>query len=317
MRVLMRKEFFSWMIVLLIGLVLFPVCTSGANEPKEVRGLWEIAVQTQVEQPVRMAAFLNENFGVTGGFSGAGKAHVTLDGGNTWTKSESSGGCLYGIEIVNSQFVWVCGRVTGQSFSTPGGIRLSSDGGQTFGPKTTLSTYPEECPMSFIDGRTGLIFQPDAKTLSATTDGGQTWENVTLPANAKKIKAVGIRSADAGYVLDDSGVIYATENKGRSWVPIKLPMKKYPKYRMLFVESASAAIRSFDKNSILVVMSLAGGKEPCVIAFRTHDAGATWQNEYVGAAIGSIYLSPDGRFITSNLGGKLTVYRYTGNEEGK
>jgi hypothetical protein len=39
-----------------------------------------------------MAAFLDKNFGLTGGADSAGRAHVTTDGGQTWTLAESSAG---------------------------------------------------------------------------------------------------------------------------------------------------------------------------------------------------------------------------------
>ena len=41
---------------------------------------WELIKELTVVQPARMAAFYDENFGVTGGFSGKGKASVTVDG---------------------------------------------------------------------------------------------------------------------------------------------------------------------------------------------------------------------------------------------
>ncbi|MCP4598959.1 MAG: hypothetical protein GY847_00185 [Proteobacteria bacterium] len=55
-------------------------------------GPWEVVFHTEVEQPTRMAAFLDENFGVTGGAAGPGKAHYTADGGKTWTQAPDSFG---------------------------------------------------------------------------------------------------------------------------------------------------------------------------------------------------------------------------------
>jgi hypothetical protein len=62
---------------------------------------WEEVARVAATQPVRMSAFLNETFGFTGGATGAGKIHYTTDGGATWTMAESSGGCLYGMDIVD------------------------------------------------------------------------------------------------------------------------------------------------------------------------------------------------------------------------
>ena len=54
---------------------------------------WTVVVPKSIEgAKVRMAAFLNENFGVWGGAGDEGMAHYTLDGGKTWTKADTSSG---------------------------------------------------------------------------------------------------------------------------------------------------------------------------------------------------------------------------------
>jgi len=66
---------------------------------------WEVMRETKVEQPVRMAAFLDETFGLTGGANYEGKAHYTTDGGQTWTMAETSSGCLFGFDVVDAHTV--------------------------------------------------------------------------------------------------------------------------------------------------------------------------------------------------------------------
>lgn len=54
---------------------------------------WEVVVpQTRFEDKLRMAAFLDEDFGLTGGAGDIGKARYTTDGGKTWAQADSSGG---------------------------------------------------------------------------------------------------------------------------------------------------------------------------------------------------------------------------------
>ena len=65
---------------------------TAAPAPTESTEPWQVVLETRVEQPVRMAAFQNESFGLTGGADSAGQAHLTTDGGQTWTMSESSSG---------------------------------------------------------------------------------------------------------------------------------------------------------------------------------------------------------------------------------
>jgi hypothetical protein len=92
------------MLVLALGAACTPETTSQsttvvaapastAEGEKEQIGLWEVVRQQALERPVRMAAFLDENVGLTGGpdyaEDGRGRAHSTTDGGETWTWAES------------------------------------------------------------------------------------------------------------------------------------------------------------------------------------------------------------------------------------
>jgi hypothetical protein len=65
---------------------------TAAPAPAEDATLWEVVLQTEVEQPTRMAAFLDDKVGFTGGEADPGKAHYTTDGGATWTLAETSTG---------------------------------------------------------------------------------------------------------------------------------------------------------------------------------------------------------------------------------
>jgi hypothetical protein len=54
---------------------------------------WEVVVpQTLFAEKLRVAAFLNDGFGFTGGAGDVGKASFTSDGGKTWAQADSSGG---------------------------------------------------------------------------------------------------------------------------------------------------------------------------------------------------------------------------------
>jgi photosystem II stability/assembly factor-like uncharacterized protein len=315
--------------VLLMVSILMVGCTPAAAPPpptdvppapteppvvptEEPQAQWEVVLQTKVEQPVRMTAFLDETFGVTGGATGAGKAHYTTDGGETWTMAETSGGCLYGVEIVDAQTVWVCGRMVGTSFSTPGGIRMSADGGQTWNEQTAYQTTPGFCPLSFLDAQMGWTVT--GGKLIATTDGA-TWEEVTLPDGLTKIAAISLRAPGEGYVLDDAGNLYATQDGGESLSSQTLGLEeRYGEMKLMSSdERAAAAMRFLDANHGIVVLSLAGGGESKIVALRTTDGGQTWEEETIPAEIGAPYLTRDGRLLTVssflNIG-EITVLRY-------
>jgi hypothetical protein len=54
---------------------------------------WKVVIpQTNFGEKLRVAAFLDEKFGITGGAGDPGKAHYTADGGKTWAVADSSGG---------------------------------------------------------------------------------------------------------------------------------------------------------------------------------------------------------------------------------
>ena len=54
---------------------------------------WKIVIpKTNFNEKLRVAAFEDGNFGVTGGAGDIGKARHTTDGGKTWAQAQSSGG---------------------------------------------------------------------------------------------------------------------------------------------------------------------------------------------------------------------------------
>lgn len=69
-----------------------PPADTAVPAPVEDESLWKVALQMAVEQPMRMAAFLDDKVGFTGGEADAGRAHYTTDGGATWTMAETSTG---------------------------------------------------------------------------------------------------------------------------------------------------------------------------------------------------------------------------------
>jgi hypothetical protein len=69
-----------------------PPADTAVPAPPEDVSPWEVIIQADIEQPVRMAAFVDEQVGFTGGAGDAGTAQYTTDGGQTWTISEAGGG---------------------------------------------------------------------------------------------------------------------------------------------------------------------------------------------------------------------------------
>ena len=82
-------KFARWTILLgALTAILVVGCMLAVAQSK-----WEVVVpHTVFNEKVRMAAFLNADFGVTGGAGDIGKARYTTDGGKTWAQADSSGG---------------------------------------------------------------------------------------------------------------------------------------------------------------------------------------------------------------------------------
>jgi hypothetical protein len=80
--------------VLLVAGYVFAAAQPPAGVPtQESQAQWKVVIpQTLFADKLRMAAFLNENFGVNGGAGDIGKARYTSDGGKNWTMADSSGG---------------------------------------------------------------------------------------------------------------------------------------------------------------------------------------------------------------------------------
>jgi photosystem II stability/assembly factor-like uncharacterized protein len=218
------------------------------------------------------------------------------------------------VEIVDDQVVWACGRIAGASFSTPGGVRMSADGARSWGPKTIYQPKPNLCQLSFLDTQTGWV--ANVGKLSLTTDGGETWTELTLPDSLAEIAAISLLASSEGYVLDYDGNLYVTVDGGESWSTQTLGLEKLGELKLVPPSDlASAAMRFFDAEHGVVVLSLIGGGESKVLALRTADGGQTWQEENVPAEIGVPYLTRDGKFLTlySLLDPDVTVLRYIGD----
>jgi photosystem II stability/assembly factor-like uncharacterized protein len=266
----------------------------------ESAGPWQIVLQKEIEQPMRIAAFLDETFGLTGGPADVGRANVTTDGGQTWTLAQSSAGCLFGLDVVDGQVIWQCSL---------GPVGVSTDGGQTW---QAVTDYGNCRQLSFLDAQTGWIATP--YQLGATTDGGQTWAEVSLPEGVDNIAAVSRRTPTDGYLLDNTGILHVTQDGGQSWsshaLGLDLEGKPIPNR-----ETASAAVRFTDADHGLVVVHLAGGLSSEVVALRTADGGRTWEQEQVMevSLLNALYLSHDGSVLTiaDQMEEQVIVLRYT------
>jgi photosystem II stability/assembly factor-like uncharacterized protein len=292
--------------VLLCALLMAGCAPTAAPTVAERQPRWEVVLQTEVTQPVRMAAFLDGTFGLTGGADNAGRAHVTTDGGQSWTMAESSLGCLFALDIVDSDTIWQCNASD---------VGRSTDGGRTWMVESTGRGQPF-CRMSAADGETAWHLSP--ANLYATADGGATWTEIALPGDLSPadVAAVSLRTGSDGYLLDHDGNLYTTDDGGgESWTSQTLDLTKYGETTLMPLggTGASVAMRFLDTDQAIIIMSLLGSGDSRLVALRTFDGGQTWQEETIPAEIGALHLTHDGRFLTVNSflnAGAITVMEY-------
>ena len=170
--------------------------------------------------------------------------------------------------------------------------------------------------MSFADAKTGWTLKRG--DIELTTDRGKTWNKVIKPEGVKDIEAISLVTTSEGYLLTSERVLYKTQDGGKTWSSVTLDLKKYEQMKFLPTGTPgyppSVAMRFFDANQGVIVMSLVGGGSK-VVALRTADGGQTWTDEEVPTPIGTFHLTHDGKYLTVNPeleSGKIIVLHYTG-----
>jgi photosystem II stability/assembly factor-like uncharacterized protein len=282
----MRKS-----VIFYFGTAFLVTCLAGcgAMPSSSVGREWKVVLQSERVNTAMIAGFLDENHGIAAGVGG--ETHYTLDGGKTWPDAENASACRYGLDIVDAKIVWSTGN--------QGGVRLSTDGGKTWQAVTDLEVS-RSFLISFVDGNTG--WAGSVSNLFTTSDGGQTWQEVIPPDGVGEIAAVSLRTATEGYVLDSNGLLYVTQDGGKSWTAKPLGLEK-----KIFSSDTlpMAAIRFTDANSGIVIVS-PEDSDGALVALRTTDGGSSWNQEALPAKSGPLHITHDGRFV-SILGGDSSI----------
>lgn len=247
---------------------------------------WQTLQEMKVKHKTTVAGFLNDQFGLTAGY--AGEIHYTTDGGKTWPRAENKSACRFGLDIVDEKVAWTVGN--------SGNVRVSTDGGQTWQAVTNLSRLSHF--VSFIDAHTGWV--ATRNILWATDDGGQTWAEVSQPEGIADLVEVSLATTNDGYLIDKSGSLYITRDRGQTWTTESLGLTDLP----LADVAHGAAIRFFDMEHGILVAGLAGDGQSKVVMMQTTDGGKTWETEELPVKIGTFFLSHDGKTLTvTRLGG--------------
>lgn len=274
-----------------LALLLAPVLA--AAQPA-----WRAVLELPVSHPVSVAAFVDEEVGLTVGAHGA--KFTTRDGGTTWAAAENSSACRYGVELHPGGAAWSAGN--------HGEVRVSSDHGAHWSAVASFGTSTRV--LSFVDARRGLVASADY--LGITSDGGRSWTEVKLPRDAGPIAAASL-SEEAGAVrlrlLDEDGRIWVSGDAGATWGAAPSPLRRPV---MESLRGPHAALRFQPDGTGVLAAIFVEPDGPRGRVYRTRDGGKTWQEETVPAGLrpSAITLSKDGRLLTSaEEGGTVRVYR--------
>jgi photosystem II stability/assembly factor-like uncharacterized protein len=192
-------------------------------------------------------------------------------------------------------------------------IRVSKDGGQTWESLENPGTG--NCMISFADAEKGWVYA--SPQILATVDGGKTWSEVAPPEGVADVEAISLRTSSDGYIMTPEGDLYTTQDGGKSWTSSPLNLTGYEEMVIVPGDLPSAAIRFFDADNGLIVLSLVGGGKSAVVALHTTDGGATWIDEVaLSGDVGVTYLTHDGKYLTLNSflkTGQVTVLEYKGD----
>jgi hypothetical protein len=268
----------------------------------QLPGNWQPVGIYNQEHSIMTAGFLDEQHVATGGVNGRmGSSH---DGAKTWLETSSAADCRYGIDIVSPQIIWTCGGATN--------VRRSMDGGKTwkilaaFGNPRTITNPCHS--MSFLDANTGWL--ANSNLFGTTTDGGASWQMQALPKTANQIATIDTYAPGHGYLLDQNGALFFTQDNGLHWRPAgQLPLNTL---KMADSVYQLAAMRFSDaEHGLIVVSSSDSGKPKPIIAFQTQNGGLSWVSKAVPVMAGPVYLSRSGDFLTIiSAVNQLTLLRY-------
>jgi photosystem II stability/assembly factor-like uncharacterized protein len=190
------------------------------------------------------------------------------------------------------------------------GVRRSTDGGDSF---SQVSGKPVvKVPLDNVDRAGSAIVAWGSQDVIMSTDKGKTWRAVTKPGKYKKfgrkrvnrlsVNVVDFVSAKAGFLLDDNGRVWRTNNGGKSWK--QLLGVGEDEFRGMAFSSASAGY--------LVVPRFGDRTEESGFLMRTSDGGATWHPQFViNSAIKPFGIAAPGGGVDYLLGGDSALLSST------
>ena len=158
-------------------------------------------------------SFFSETLAITIGYDGV--INYSNDGGATWVAAENSSSCRYGIYILDENICYTSGNY--------GEITKSTDGGKTFTKMVNFKSGSQSRIIRFADENNGIAVTQES-VMGLTTDGAQTWNDLTLPEDILVVDAC-MTSPTTIYFIGNDFNLYKSIDSGVTWeaTPLNLP----------------------------------------------------------------------------------------------
>ncbi len=178
----------------------------------------------------------------------------TVNGGATWTQLDSGRGAAKAILAPSASTVLLIGS----------GIRRSANG-ETF---DRLSGLAGGAVLRDVDQAGRAVFAWGAKTILASTNGGQTWTRVRKPGPRLSLFDLDFVTSEVGFLVDTAGRLYRTTNRGRRWTEL-----------VSLGTDAGFDLSFFSANAGYVATRSSSG----IVVMRTSDGARTFAPQLVDA----------------------------------
>lgn len=219
---------------------------------------WRL-INTGVATDFSQVRFTNSNTGYILGNNSI--LLKTENGGNSWfplLSPDSSSPYLSNIAFPSA--------TTGYAFGK-GGVYKTIDGGRSWEKKYNSSANTLNAGW-FLDENNGFICG-SAQTLIHTTNGGNTWATISIPAvgaNAN-LSSITFVNSTTGYISSDDGDVLQTKDSGQTWTRIST----------ISANGATRRITFVNENTGYVLAGIIGGSGffPANL-FKTIDGGKNW-----------------------------------------
>lgn len=220
----------------------------------------------------------------------------TDNGGTSWRiLATGTGSSARSVVAMTASVVVLAGR----------GLRRTGNGGETFD-----SVGPRGAAVERLDRAGSALVAYGRKAMLMSGDGGRRWRKVKRPSKRRTIASVDFVSARSGFLLDDTGRVFATADGGRRW------------RELLGLGASDVDGLSFSdsRRGWLVLDAYRGDRRGWLL--RTDDGGRSFRPQLVsadpliGRALGTPTLIATGprKGIAVSLGFETTEDDYSGEE---